>query len=389
MISVMDVKRQYASISNEADDAVLQILHNGQYILGENVKAFENEFAQYLGCKKAIGVGNGTDALVIALRALNVGVGDEVITSAMSFYATAEAICSVGAVPVFVDCTEDTYLIDPDKIEECITSKTKAIIPVHLYGQCCKMDEINLIANKYNLKVIEDCAQAAGALYKGKKAGNLGDIGCFSFFPTKNLGACGDGGAITTNDLDLARICLALRVHGSGENGEFAFHKLNNLSQTDKCDFGDNPPKYFNFLVGYNSRLDEIQAALLRIKLSKLDGWNNERIRISELYREIKNDNFTHPFVDENNHHIYYVYQLKCEDRDSFIEYLKQNDISTGKYFPIPLHLQKVFHKFGHREGDFPNAEMVGKQLLAIPMFAELSEDEIKHVIKIIDEYGK
>lgn len=386
MIPVMNVKRQYESIKDEANACVTNVLESGSYILGDNVKAFENEFANYLSCKYVIGVGNGTDALVIALRALQIGKGDEVITSAMSFYATAEAICAVGAKPVFVDCTDDTFLLDSSLIVDKITDKTKAIIPVHLYGQCCEMDEINSIANKYNLYVIEDCAQAAGAMYKGKKAGCLGDIGCFSFFPTKNLGACGDAGAITTNDEVLAKICFALRVHGSGANGEFAYNIINKQKKKREIDFGDNLPKYYNFLVGYNSRLDEIQAAILRIKLRLLDQWNERRILIAEIYSKIKNKNIKHPYLSYDNKHIYYVYQIRCKHREKVITYLNDKGISCGRYFPVALHLQMVFEDLRYKMGDFPNAEMIANELLAIPMFAELKNEEIEYIVTTLNE---
>lgn len=387
MIPVMNIKRQYDSIKEESDKQVLSVLHKGMYINGENVKKFEQEFADYLGCKFTVGVGNGTDALVIALRAIGIKQGDEVITSALSFFATAEAIASVGAIPVFVDCTKNTYLIDPKKIEEKINEKTKAIIPVHLYGQCCDMDEINKIAKKYKLYVIEDCAQAAGATYKGKKAGNLSDIGCYSFFPTKNLGCCGDGGAITTNNEELYRICKALKVHGSGEDGEFAYHLFNQNNTFEKTDFGDNLPKYYNYLIGYNSRLDEIQASILRIKLNHLDEWNQRRQEIAKQYGKVKNNFLEHPYVSNENKHVYYVYQIKTKYREALISYLENNEISTGKYFPVPLHLQKVFEELEYKKGDMPNAEMASENLLAIPMFPELKEEEISKIINALNGF--
>ena len=229
MIPLMNVSRQYTSIKEEIDTIVLKVLASGAYILGDTVKAFEEAYADYIGVNYAVGVGNGTDALVIALKSLNIGKADEVITTAMSFFATAEAIAAVGATPVFVDCTEDTFLIDPQKIEEKITVKTKAIIPVHLYGQCADMDTILGIAEKYKLYVIEDAAQAAGAEYKGKKAGSMGDIGCFSFFPTKNLGCAGDGGIIVTNQKSVYRKSRAYRVHGSGLDGQFTYQSLQGI----------------------------------------------------------------------------------------------------------------------------------------------------------------
>lgn len=387
MIPLMNISRQYKEIESEVSKTVLSVLESGKYIMGEHVKAFEKEFAEYVGVRFAISVGNGTDALVIALRALGVGAGDEVITCAMSFFATAEAISAVGATPVFVDCTLDTYTMDVQKIEEKINSKTKAIIPVHLYGQCADMDAINEIAKRNNIFVVEDAAQAAGATYKGKKAGSLGNIGCFSFFPTKNLGCAGDGGIITTNDEIFARKCRAYRVHGSGEDGKFAYES-NHKSNVEDMDFGENLPKYYNFVIGYNSRLDELQAAILRIKLKYLDQWNGRRKELAEKYdREITNSHIKKPYVLQGNGHIYYTYVVKVTDREKLREALKNQEILSGVYFPVALHLQKVYEDLGYKKGDMPNAECLADCSLAIPMFAELEEFEQKEVIKALNKY--
>ena len=269
-IPLMNLKKQYASIKEEADKKVLEVLSAAQYIMGENVKEFEKEISEYLGVKHSISVGNGTDALIIALKALGIEEGDEVITTPFTFFATAESISFVGATPVFVDVDINTYNIDPAKIEERITEKTKAIMPVHIFGQPCDMDSINEIAKKHNLKVIEDACQAIGSEYKGQKIGTLSDIACFSFFPTKNLGCAGDGGMIVTNDDELATICRALKTHGSGANGQKAYNIINNIEEETEEDKGTdntvyNPLKYYNYLIGQNSRLDEIQAAILRV----------------------------------------------------------------------------------------------------------------------------
>ena len=385
----MNVVRQYESIREELDQAALEVLHSGSYILGESVERFQTEFADYCGTKYAIGVGNGTDALVIALRACGVKAGDEVITTAMSFFSTAESIAAVGAIPVFVDCTSDTYLMDTAQIEEKITEKTKAIIPVHLYGQCADMDVIWSIAQKYKLKVIEDAAQAAGADYKGKKAGSMGDAGCISFFPTKNLGAAGDGGMIITSDEAIYKQCMALRVHGSGMNGYFTYglQKGTDISQSE-VDFNGNLPKYFNFVVGYNSRLDALQASILNVKLDYLDGWNERRRQIAAMYNEkITNQLVKKPFIAEYNTHIYYVYLLVTEKRDKLRKYLEDCGISSGVYFPVPLHLQKVFENLKYKKGDFPNAENIAENSLVIPMFPELTDEEIQSVIKTVNSY--
>ena len=317
MIPIMNVTRQYASIQNELDRAALDVLHGGQYILGKTVEDFENLFAAYCGVNYAVGVGNGSDALVIALKACGVKSGNEVITTAMSFSATAEAITSVGAIPVFVDCTIDTYAISASDVEKKITEKTKAIIPVHLYGQCADMDKLNKIAKVHGLKIIEDCAQAVGATYKGKRAGSLGDVGCVSFFPTKNLGCAGDGGIIITNEESIYRQCRAFRAHGSGLDGIYAYGIQTDTEVSEKIvDFNGNLPKYFNFVTGYNSRLDALQAAILSVKLPYLNGWNERRREIAKQYDEqIKNPVITKPFVSPDNSHIYYIYVITTEKR--------------------------------------------------------------------------
>lgn len=386
MIQLMDISRNYKTVEEEINKVVIEVLKSGQYIMGENVKKFEQEFSDYIGTKYAIGVGNGTDALVIALRAIGVQKGDEVITTAMSFYATAEAISAVGAKPVFIDCDEITYTIAADKIEEKITEKTKAIIPVHLYGQCADMDKINEIAKKYNLTVIEDVAQATGALYKGKKAGSLADISCFSFFPTKNLGCVGDGGIILTNSEDLARKCRAYRVHGSGLDGKYTFEQLEGKN-IENINFGENLPKYYNFLIGYNSRLDEIQAAILRVKLKRLDEWNNRRIEIANIYsKEIFKKEIIKPVCKSENKHVYYTYVILTKEREMLRKKLKENEIGSGVYFPVPLHLQKVYENLGYKEGDMPVAEKLAKYSLAIPMFEGLTTEEIEKIIRVIND---
>lgn len=387
-IPLMNLTRQYQNIKDNINEKVLEVLSSGQYIMGENVKSFEKEFAKYMGVNYAIGVGNGTDALHIALLACNIQPEDEVITCGMSFFATAEAISIIGAKPVFVDCCEDTYVLDHTQIEKNITSKTKAILVVHLYGQCGNMDAICKIAKKYNLKVIEDTAQAAGAKYKNKYAGTIGDVGCISFFPTKNIGCAGDGGIILTNDENIARICKAYRVHGSGYDGKFAYEFLNNNKLENDCNFGDNLPKYFNFVIGCNSRLDEIQAAILRVKLPFLKNWNEQRRKIAKYYDEnIKNDLIKKPIVHKDCEHIYYVYVILVNERDRFRKFLSDNDISTGVYFPIPLHLQEVYKNLGYKKGDLPNVEKLAKYGVAIPMFPELTDNELKKIVKVINDF--
>jgi len=366
MIPLIDLKRQYTMLSNEIKEAITEVLQSGQYILGPKVSEFEKRCSEYLNVKHCIGVGNGTDALVIALESLGIGNGDEVITTPFTFFATAEAIVRVGAKPVFVDIDPPSYNINPEEIEKKITPKTKAIIPVHIFGQVCNMDRILEIAKKYNLYVIEDACQAFGAEYNGKKAGTIGDVGCFSFFPTKNLGGFGDGGLIVTNDDKVAERARMLRQHGSKK-------------------------KYYNELIGFNSRLDEIQAAILLVKLKYIDDWNKRRYQIAQRYDQgLKLNGLLTPAKTNNYErgHIYHLYVLQHEKRDELIEYLSQKGIATGIYYPVPLHLTKALQFLGYKEGDFKVAEEVSKKSFAIPMFPELTDEEIEFIISSINEFG-
>jgi len=389
MIPAMNVTRQYQSIKGEIDSVTLNILRNGQYILGEAVEDFECAFARYCGVKYAIGVGNGSDALVIALKACGVKAGDEVITTDMSFIATAEAIVAVGAKPVFADCSKDTYTIDPDDIRRKITAKTRAVIPVHLYGQCADMDEISCIAREHSLKVIEDMAQAAGATYKGRKAGSMGDAGCVSFFPTKNLGCAGDGGMVVMDSESIYRQCKAMRMHGSGLDGAYTYGIWNEVEILESSiDFNGNLPKYFNFIEGCNSRLDALQAGILSVKLSHLDDWNARRREIAGMYDEgITNPAIRKPIIAGYNTPVYYVYTIATEKRDMLKKYLEDNGIKSGIYFPVPLHEQKVFDKFEYKHGDFPISEYVAEHTLVLPMFPELEQKEIETIINVINQW--
>ena len=389
-IPLIDLRAQYNSISKELDKATIDVLSSAAYIMGKNVTEFEKEFAGYIGTKHAISVGNGTDALVIALKALGIGEGDEVITSTFTYFASAECISAVGATPVFVDVEKDTFNIDPDKIEEKITERTKAIIPVHIFGQSADMDKINIIAKKHNLKVIEDACQAVGAKYKGKMIGTLSDVACFSFFPTKNLSCAGDGGMIVTSDDSIATIATALRTHGSGETGQKAYNLLNNITEevvTSKS--GDdtvyNPLKYYNYLIGYNSRLDAIQAAILRVKLPHLDKWNLRRREIAKIYdEELIDSNVITPIVREENDTVYHQYVLQSDNREEMLAKLKEKGIATGVYYPVPLHLQKVYTDLGYKEGDMPVAEYLSHRTFAIPVYPELSEEQIQYIVDSI-----
>ncbi|WP_160683655.1 DegT/DnrJ/EryC1/StrS family aminotransferase [Clostridium sp. C2-6-12] len=391
-IPLIDLKAQYKSISEDLDRVTKEVLSSASYIMGSNVTGFEKEFAEYIGVKHAISVGNGTDALVIALKSLGIGHGDEVITTPFTFFATAETISAVGAIPVFVDVEKDTFNIDPVKIEEKITSKTKAIVPVHIFGQSAKMDEINEIAKKHNLKVIEDACQAIGGKYKNRKIGTLGDVACFSFFPTKNLGCAGDGGMIVTDDDNVATIARALRTHGSGENGQKAYNLLNNITEEvatvqNADDTVYNPLKYYNYLIGYNTRLDAIQAAILRVKLPHIDSWNAKRREISKIYDEkLKDTDLVTPFISEENEPVYHMYIIQSENREAMLNKLKEKGVATGVYYPVPLHLQKVYKNLGYKEGDMPVAEYLSHRTFAIPVYPELTEEEVNYIVESIKE---
>lgn len=333
------------------------------YIQGDEYKKFNEEFAEYCGAKYAIGVGNGLDALMLILRAFEIGPGDEVIVPSNTFIATALAATYVGATPVFVEPILEEYNIDPSKIEEKITDKTKAIMAVHLYGQCCDMDAINLIAKKHNLKVIEDAAQAHGATYKGKKAGSLGDAAGFSMYPGKNLGALGDGGMVTTNDKELATKIAALCCYGS--------------------DY-----KYHHIYKGVNSRLDEIQAGFLSIKLKHLDKWNADRNRIAKMYLNgIKNPKIKLPVVNKNNYHIWHIFAIRCNERDALEKYLNDNGIGTNKHYPTPMHLQGAYADLNIAKGSLPLAEEISDTELSIPMYYGMTNEEVEYIIDMINKF--
>lgn len=391
-IPLLDLTRQYETIREECDEKVLDILHSGQYIMGENVRQLEEEFKKVTDCSYCVSCANGTDALIIALKALGIGAGDEVITTSYTFFATAEAISFVGAIPVFVDVDRNTYNIDPNKIRAKITNNTKAIMVVHIFGNPVDMDPILEICKENNLRLIEDSAQAVNAEYKNRKIGSLSDISCFSFFPTKNLGCAGDAGMITTNDEELYHICKALRAHGSGENGQRAFNIINGINEEVKKDSGDNtvynPLKYYNYLIGHNSRTDEIQAAILCEKIKHIDEWTNQRRAHGEKYNEAfaKTPLIT-PIETENGKHVYHLYILQSDNREELVEYLQSKGISTGIYYPIPMHLQKVFKNLGYKKGDLPVSEYLSERTFAIPMFPELKSEEQDYIIQTIKEF--
>jgi dTDP-4-amino-4,6-dideoxygalactose transaminase len=365
MIPFVDLKTQYINIKDEINTAVSKVLESTQFVLGNEVAEFEKEFAGYCGADYGIAVNTGTSALHLALLAAGVGSGDEVITVPFTFVATVAAIYYTGATPVFVDINPVSYTIDTTQIEKAITERTKAILPVHLYGQTADMEPIREIARHYNLIVIEDAAQAHGAEYKGQRAGSLGDIGCFSFYPGKNLGAYGEGGMVVTNNPEYARTMRMLRDWGQEH-------------------------KYHHVLKGYNYRMDGIQGAILRVKLRYLDKWTEARRTYAALYDKLLvNSGVTTPTVMPYSHHVYHIYAVRSHQRDTLQGKLNEQGIQTGIHYPIPVHLLPAYQDLGYKAGDFPNAEIVAQEELSLPMCAELSEAQIIAVSESVKQSVK
>ncbi|NQT29932.1 MAG: DegT/DnrJ/EryC1/StrS family aminotransferase [Candidatus Saganbacteria bacterium] len=365
-VSFFDIKRQNDALKKELAAAVSAVVASGRFILGDNVSSFEKEIADYCGAKFGVGVASGTDALHLALRACGVKPGDEVITSPFTFVATAEAIAYCGAKPVFCDIDAKSFNLDPAKIEEKITSKTKAILPVHIYGQACEMDKIMAIAKKHNLAVMEDAAQAIGAEICGKKVCSFGDAAGTSFFPTKNLGCFGDGGMVITNKEKLADELKVLRGHGSRKT-------------------------YHYDIIGYNSRLDALQAAILRVKLPHLDDFSRARRKNAALYNKLLKDvdQLTLPVELKAGMHVYNQYTIRVKDRDGLFGYLKVKNIGAMVYYPLCLHLQKAFAFLGHKPGDFKESEAAQNEVISLPIYPELNSSEIEEVSSAIKEFYK
>jgi dTDP-4-amino-4,6-dideoxygalactose transaminase len=360
MIPFMDLKTQYHSIKGEIDEAVIRTLESTQFVLGKEVEAFEEEFAAFCSTKYAVAVNSGTSALHLALLAAGIGPGDEVITTPATFVATIAAIVYTGAKPVFVDINPESYTINPEGIEKVISEKTKAILPVHLYGQTADMDAITNIAKKHGLIVIEDAAQAHGAEYKGKRAGSLGAIGCFSFYPGKNLGAYGEGGIVVTDNPDYMRTVKMLR------------------------DWGQET-KYNHVLKGFNYRMDGIQGAILRVKLRYLEGWTEARIAHAAVYdRLLEGTKTIIPKKMAYGRHVYHIYALRIRERDALLKYLNEQKIQNGIHYPYPVHMLKAYEDLNYQKGDFPLAEQVFAEELSLPMFAELKDSEIEEVCAAI-----
>lgn len=367
-VPLLDLSEQNAALRPEIEAAIGRVLDTNGFILGNEVAALEKELAAYCGTNHAIGCASGSDALLLALTALDVGPGDEVITTPYSFFATVSSITRLGAKPVFVDIDPKTYNLDVSQIESKITERTKAIEPVHLYGQCTDMESLGEISRKQGVPIVEDAAQAIGAEEDGKRAGSMGEIGCFSFYPSKNLGGMGDGGFMTTNDDALAHKLSALRVHGSEE-------------------------RYYHKWVGLNSRLDGFQGATLRVKLPHLDSWSDRRKQNADRYRELFTDaglteQIAIPYERENGRHIYNQYVIRVPNRrDALKQFLTENEIGTDIYYPVSLHLQECFAYLGYREGDFPESERASRETLALPIFPELKPEQQKYVVEKIAEF--
>ena len=383
-VPLLDLKAQYETIKTEAEEAMLRVARSQYLILGPDVDLMEKNMCEYLDCKYSIGVSSGTDALLIALMAIDIMPGDEVIMPTYSFFATAGVVSRLNAKPVFVDCDPVTYNIDPEKIESLITEKTKAILPVHLYGQSCEMDKIMDIANKHGLKVIEDAAQSIGTQYKdGRQVGNIGDIGCFSFYPSKNLGCFGDGGLVTTSNEKLAEKLKILRVHGG-------------------------MPKYYHKMIGGNFRIDALQAAVLNVKLPHLDSWTKKRQMNADLYTDLFKQNglaedegrseydeknrvlLPKPVYKEFNlkhYHIYNQYIIRVKERDELRKFMTENEIGTEIYYPVPFHLQECFAYLGYKKGDFPVSEECAAETIALPIYPELTKEQIEFTVQTINKF--
>ena len=362
-IPVFDLKRQYEYLKEELDNAFTNVFESGSFVLGENVRLFEEEFTDFFGAGFAVGVGSGTEALHLSLRACDIGPGDEVITVPNTAVPTISAISFTGAKPVFVDITPDTYTMDLKKVEEKITEKTRAILPVHLYGHTTEMEQVMKLAEAHNLRVIEDACQAHGAKYNGNNAGTIGDMGCFSFYPTKNLGAYGDGGMVVTNNEELYKKLIMLRNYGEVE-------------------------KFTSKIEGFNSRLDEIQAAVLRVKLRYLDEWTDRRRETATQYRQLLyNSNVQLPCERQWAKHVYHLFVIRVNKRNDLKDYLQERGVGTQIHYPIPIHLQEAYKKLGHNAGDFPISERNAEEILSLPIYPELTTEEVETVAGLITEF--
>jgi dTDP-4-amino-4,6-dideoxygalactose transaminase len=363
MIPPLDLKAQYALLEAPIRAAIEQVMQETSFVLGPAVRDLEKRVAQFCECKHGVGVASGTDALRLAMAAIELKPGDEVITTPFTFIATANTVSHTGAKPVFVDIDPKTYNMDLAAVEKAITTKTKAIVPVHLFGHPVDMDPLIEQAKIDNLFVIEDCAQAIGARYKGKRVGSFGEYGCFSFYPTKNLGAYGDGGMVVSNDTELADRIDVLRRQGSKR-------------------------KYHADVLGFNSRLDSIQAAILGVKLNHLEEWNRKRRQVAQKYNELLRDTpVVTPYEAPNIEHVYHQYTIRADQRDQLAEFLKENGVGTMVYYPIPIHLQTIYKDLGYKEGSLPHSEKAAKEVLSLPMYPELTDEQIETVAGAIRKF--
>ncbi len=363
-VPILDLKAQFRSIRQEVLKTIEKVCDEQGFVLGPRVQKLEEALAKFVGTSQAVGVASGSDALLLSLMELGVGPRDEVITTPFTFFSTAGVISLLHARPVFVDIRADTFNIDADKLEDAITERTKAIIPVHLFGQCAEMEKINQIAASKGIRVIEDACQAIGAARNGVRAGGFAYTGCFSFFPSKNLGGFGDGGLITTHEPDLADRLRALRVHGSNSD-------------------------YHHHLIGMNSRLDALQAAVLQVKLKYVEGWTDKRRLNAERYQQAFQDaglldRITLPYVDRANYHVYNQFTIRTSDRDQLSAHLTQHGVGNKIYYPVPLHLQECYQELGYREGQLPVSEKAAKEVLSIPIYSELTSEQIGYVVETI-----
>lgn len=362
MIQTNRLDAGFLKYQKEFEDKAIEVLRSGWYVLGKEVEAFEKEFAEYVGAEYCVGLGNGLDALKLAFRALEIGAGDEVIVQANTYIASVMGVSMNGATPVLVE-PDEYYGIDADKIEEKITDRTKAVLVVHLYGMTCDMGKVVAVCKKHGLRLVEDCAQSHGSTFNGQVSGTFGDVGCFSFYPTKNLGAFGDGGAVTVNDEALAQKFRVLRNYGSQK-------------------------RYYNEVVGENSRLDELQAGLLRVRLSHIEELTDERCRVAAMYDEgIKNPLIIKPVVRDNAACVWHQYVIRCAERDRLMEYLKEREIATIIHYPIPPHLSQAYEYLGYQKGDFPITEKYADEVLSLPMYNGIAVDDVEAVIKALNEF--
>jgi dTDP-4-amino-4,6-dideoxygalactose transaminase len=390
-IPLLDIKRQFKEIQGDMKDNVYEVLTSSDYILGTKIFEFENDFKKYLDIKYAIAVGNGIDSLMIALKALGISKGDEVITTLDTFFTTTESILALGAKPVYVDIDINTYNIDIDKIEAKITDKTKAIVIVHLFGQSADMISISKIAKKNGLKVVEDGCQALGSEYMGKKVGTMSDIACFSYYPTRNRISIKDGGIIATDDYDLAKICRGFRDYENDRNSKKAYEVIfgrdNENIMWDKKNSLSSSSRYFNYIIDFNSRLDELQAAILKIKLPYLGEWSQKRKETAIFYNEFLKDikELKTPFINERGKHIFYMYVILSENKDKLVYFLSKKGINTGIHYQ--KYLEKKYKDLKYNLSDFPNTKFLNDNMVSIPVFAELSYKEKMYILESIKEY--